>query len=282
MAAEWPIFQAVIPHLTEDVKSKSVVYIGDNANDAFYFRKSLAGIGIENVISLPNIASYVSQLDVDVLFVELRSIVAKEGIEKFEAFILAFPKHLIIGLTNPLIRKKQVTLQKPNLRYMYRPIKRSGLIRLLSEVLGNAVQRQRVVNAGQKIHTVGWQVTPRVLVAEDNKINQMVIKKMLTAFGIDCLIADNGRLALETVQRLGASNIDVILMDLMMPEMDGYESSRHIRKLSGKANRPYIIGLTANAFWEDKLKAFEAGMNDFVTKPVTSEVLKAALEKAVS
>ena len=67
-----------------------------------------------------------------------------------------------------------------------------------------------------------------------------------------------------------------------MPNMDGYQSSVEIRKISKSPKRPWIIALTANAFWEDKVKAIESGMNDFVTKPAKVEILYQALKKASS
>ena len=105
----------------------------------------------------------------------------------------------------------------------------------------------------------------RILLAEDNKINQLVAKQFLTRWGIDCEVAENGR---EAVDMLRVSPFDLILMDLQMPEMDGYEATKTIRELSDPAKSSVpIIALSASAMLDIREKAKSFGMNSFVTKP---------------
>ena len=113
----------------------------------------------------------------------------------------------------------------------------------------------------------------RVLLAEDNPINIEVVQQMLHAAGLDVIIAQNGRIALEKV---AGESLDLILMDMQMPEMDGLEATRAIRKLPAQAALP-ILALTANAFAEDRRACLEAGMNDVLTKPVDPMSLYEAL-----
>jgi CheY-like chemotaxis protein len=113
----------------------------------------------------------------------------------------------------------------------------------------------------------------RVLLVEDNPVNLEVAKALLERAGLDVDSADNGQLAIQKAQALAYG---VILMDVQMPVMDGLAATRRIRALPEWATRP-IIGLSANAFNEDRTLCLEAGMNDFVAKPVEPGALYGAL-----
>ena len=106
-----------------------------------------------------------------------------------------------------------------------------------------------------------------VLLAEDNPANRLVARASLKQAGLQLTEVENGLEAIEAVKRL---DFDAVLMDCRMPLMDGYMATRFIRQLPGKAGQVPIIALTASAFKEDREKAKEAGMNDFVTKPFHS------------
>jgi signal transduction histidine kinase/CheY-like chemotaxis protein/HPt (histidine-containing phosphotransfer) domain-containing protein len=110
----------------------------------------------------------------------------------------------------------------------------------------------------------------RVLLAEDNGTNQLVFSKLVQDFRIDLTIAADGREALE---RARAGTFDIVFMDMRMPEMDGLEATRAIRALGGAWNHTPIVALTANAFPEDVKDCREAGMNDFISKPIRKKVL---------
>ena len=118
----------------------------------------------------------------------------------------------------------------------------------------------------------------RVLVAEDNPVNQKVVAKMLSRIGCEATIVPDGRQAVE--QALTGS-YDVILMDCQMPEMDGYEASRAIRA-DPTAHRLPIVALTANAMQGDRERCLEAGMDDYLTKPMDLEKLAETLRRWTS
>jgi signal transduction histidine kinase/CheY-like chemotaxis protein len=112
----------------------------------------------------------------------------------------------------------------------------------------------------------------QVLVVEDNPINVLLIKKILKQWQIDCDIANNGVEAVTAVQN---KKYDLVLMDLQMPEMDGYQATETIRSLPEQYFKQLpIIALTASALLEEKDRVFAVGMNDFVTKPFKPEELR--------
>ena len=115
----------------------------------------------------------------------------------------------------------------------------------------------------------------RVLVVEDNEVNQIVAAKNLKRLGFEAKIASSGQEALALVKN---ESFDFILMDCQMPEMDGFETTRRIRALEQGRTTP-IVALTANAMKGDREKCLEAGMDDYLSKPFTAEALKATLER---
>ncbi|MCF8344339.1 MAG: response regulator, partial [Bacteroidales bacterium] len=106
----------------------------------------------------------------------------------------------------------------------------------------------------------------KILLVEDNKINQKVALASLKPFGHDIKVAENGE---EAIEKYKNGTFDVILMDIQMPVMDGYSATREIRKIEKTENRPHckIVALTANARKEDQDESFKAGMDDFISKP---------------
>lgn len=122
--------------------------------------------------------------------------------------------------------------------------------------------------------------TLRVLIAEDNMVNVMLMKKLFSKWGIVPTIAENGERAIEMVQY---GNFDIILMDLQMPVLNGFDAAVEIRKLpdSKKANTP-IIALTASALFDIKERVFGSGMNDYVSKPFKPDELREKMQSLVT
>ncbi|MCB1019993.1 MAG: response regulator [Acidobacteria bacterium] len=159
-------------------------------------------------------------------------------------------------------------LRNNGLESLYRPVKRR---RLLSWMRGES-------NLAQPIQPSAHEPFPpvrglRVLVAEDNPVNQRIALKMLDRLGHDAGLAVNGR---EAVERSRADHFDLILMDCQMPEMDGFQATRQIRR---EGNAAPIIALTANALEGDRQRCLAAGMNDYLAKPIDLRGLDEAIRR---
>jgi CheY-like chemotaxis protein len=116
----------------------------------------------------------------------------------------------------------------------------------------------------------------RVLVAEDNPVNQRVAVRMLERLGFHADVARDGRAALR---RLATQSYALILMDCQMPELDGFEATARIRAREGSGRRTPIIAMTASAMRGDRERCLAAGMDDYLAKPVTIDNLRTALKR---
>ncbi len=129
-----------------------------------------------------------------------------------------------------------------------------------------------------KINRSAVKVMLNVLVAEDVLANQVVARKLIEKFGHKVHIAENGLAAVEAVQN---RHFDLVFMDMKMPEMDGLAATRQIRQLGHEASQLPIIAMTANATREDKDECLQAGMNDFIAKPINIEELEQYFQSAI-
>jgi CheY-like chemotaxis protein len=129
-----------------------------------------------------------------------------------------------------------------------------------------------------KARIAGLDRPLKVLVAEDDAVNRMVVSKMLGAFDVDLRVVTDGA---EAVAAASEGNYDIVLMDVRMPDMDGLAATRAIRAQGERFETLPIVALTANAFPEDVRICREAGMSDFLAKPLRKPALVAALLRAL-
>jgi PAS domain S-box-containing protein len=158
--------------------------------------------------------------------------------------------------------------------YLTKPIKPSQLYNALLDVFGVEVEEEPTVEAVPDEH-LAEQLPLRILVVEDNAVNQQLALLLLEKVGYRADVAANGVEALEALERQA---YDVVLMDVEMPEMDGLEATRRIHQRWPK-QRPHIVAVTANAMEGERELCLQAGMDDYITKPIRMEDLTAALTK---
>jgi CheY-like chemotaxis protein len=169
--------------------------------------------------------------------------------------------------------------------FLSKPIKQSQLCDVLMQAMAGIPIKVKVHSAKTPDidAKMGERLPLRILLAEDNPVNQQVALHLLQRMGYRADVAGNGLEVLEALQR---QPYDVVLMDVQMPEMDGLEASRRIRQawsdLDGdtQSQRPRIIAMTANAMVGDREMCIEAGMDDYISKPIRIEELVEALRKA--
>ncbi|MCZ6673536.1 MAG: response regulator [Verrucomicrobia bacterium] len=159
---------------------------------------------------------------------------------------------------------------------VHKPIQSKPLIRTVTSVLGNQTStlEDRSV-AGDMKSKMGLLRPMNILVVDDNRVNLRVAELILKNHGYEPKLAENGMKALEMFEE---HRPDVIFMDMQMPVMDGLEATRKIRQLVGSTERPWIIALTANAMTGHQEMCMEAGMNDFLPKPVKSEAIQQIIQ----
>jgi PAS domain S-box-containing protein len=154
--------------------------------------------------------------------------------------------------------------------YLYKPVRRQDLLRVLAQALGGAQLCDMPISLGAPAPLIRG----RVLMAEDNEVNQFVGRKMLESLGCEFAIATNGQEALRAVRSGG---FDLVLMDCQMPVMDGYEATRAIRAWEGlqpSGRRIPIIAVTAHALLSDSDASLACGMDDHLSKPYSRSQLK--------
>ncbi|MBX3354698.1 MAG: PAS domain S-box protein [Phycisphaeraceae bacterium] len=159
---------------------------------------------------------------------------------------------------------------------------------VLSTPFRRSALRRAVTTAVDSRHAVARTASRslHLLLVEDNEINQVVARELLEQIGHRCAVAPNGRAALEAIER---ESFDAVLMDCQMPEMDGFEATREIRRREAERSggaapvrRIPIIALTANAVRGDRDRCLDAGMDDFITKPMDLQQVTAALDACVA
>ena len=157
--------------------------------------------------------------------------------------------------------------------YLNKPVKRSVLLECLLRVLGRRPEETRPIITGRSLAEAGKRIA-RLLVVEDNAVNMMVMKGILAKLGYTQI--DSASDGLQAVEKVGQGSYDLILMDCQMPKMDGYDASRRLRELEVKTP---IIAMTAHTLSGDREKCLDAGMDDYLTKPIDVAKLSACLDQ---
>ncbi|HEY8929978.1 MAG TPA: response regulator, partial [Mucilaginibacter sp.] len=193
---------------------------------------------------------------------------------EFSKSIRNIDKKLPVILMCSVLEKNKIT--DTDAKILLKPIKEHQLCTIIkTELLQNEPEAAEKVSVSLLSEEFAKKFPMSILIAEDNLINQKLITKVVNKLGYTPLVVNNGNQVIDTLNR---ENFDIILMDVQMPELDGLETTRAIRKSNVK--QPYIIAMTASAMAEDKAAAIEAGMNHFISKPISIQELVQVLERS--
>ena len=264
----------VQPQLT----GKRVLIVDDNATNRQILRLQTQKWGMiaqeaTNGIEALDYLSQTRVYDVAILDVEMPQMdgltLALEIQKSYQSEQL-FPIVLLTSLSSTIKDSSAVCLTKP--------IKPAELHEVLLSVLtGKSRLKENTPSPSLIVNpTIS---TLRILLAEDNLVNQKVALRLLERLGYQADVAGNG---LEVIEALQQQVYDVVLMDMQMPEMDGLEASRYINQHWTGLQRPRIIAITANAMQGDRERCLVAGMDDYITKPIQLEELNQALSRCNS
>ena len=157
--------------------------------------------------------------------------------------------------------------------FLIKPVNNSVLVETMMRTLNHQTQERQ--GKAAPVADKNIRLSGRILLAEDNEINRQVARELLENLGLTVDMAVNGR---EAVDRLEKESFDLVFMDIQMPEMDGYQATRAIRRRLGMKDQP-VVAMTAHAMKGDKERCLEAGMNDHIAKPLDPEELKTMVSR---
>ncbi len=265
---------------TAAVAGRRVLVVDDNAAVRDWFSIQLGRLGLQVMLADDAAAALAylrSDAGCDVALID-------RLMPGTDAAQLAAEIGTIPGRTGlPLILLSPLTDQSRPPGYVSainKPLKAAPLCNALDKLFSGTISAPPL-RGPVPVEATGALIAPstlRILLVEDNPVNQRVATMLLTKLGYSFRVAGNGE---QAVDAYAQEACDVILMDMEMPVMDGCEATRRIRART-EATRPWIIALTANAMRSDRNRAIGAGMNDFVTKPIRMSDLSAALQRAAA
>jgi two-component system sensor histidine kinase/response regulator len=276
----------------ESLKGLRVLVVDDNATNRRVLAGQLAGCGVEVVCVATAQDALQSLVDATIANTPFEVALIDYHMPECDGEQLG----KLIKTYNHLTQTRLVLLTSSGHRgdaqrfaelgfagYLVKPITRRDLTACLTLVMSSSAeswkQRAQPLVTRHQVRAVRIEGDRRILLAEDNPVNQKVARMMLEKLGLDVIVVGNGR---EAASMWQAGGIDLILMDCQMPELDGYAATREIRRAeqgSRPAHHTPIVALTAHAMKGDDEKCREAGMDDYLTKPLDRNQLIACLEK---
>ncbi|MDP3147775.1 MAG: response regulator [Ignavibacteria bacterium] len=263
------------------LKDKKVLVVDDNFNNRRILELQLKSLGmVATTVEFPldalKILEHGEVFDLAILDYQMPQM---DGITLTRA-IRDIEKNTtlpIVILTSLGRKEEERTLQELKIsKFLYKPTKQTILFETILAIFG-LLQFLEVKKEKQRPidKNLGSKYPLKILLAEDNFVNQKVAIKIFDKLGYRIDVAGNGYEVLDAIENI---EYDIIFMDVHMPEMDGLDASREINKLYGKENRPKIIAMTANAMQGDREECMAAGMDDYIAKPVRLESLQDSLE----
>jgi len=281
-----PDFNSISLELPDEFKGSGVI-IGDTEPEhAMQVEKFLAFWGLKPAI-VTSADECIEKIKTSgkeqVRIVLIDQVLQNNGLEMFFAKFTELnpgkqkPERVVM-LSNKSIQATRKLVSEGISNYLFKPVLQLELLNLIQRIFGLDKSQKSSDLYIPEISKTGPKL--KILVAEDQPINQRIIVQLLGKRGWDVTTANNG---LEAMHKAHEKEFDIILMDVMMPEMDGFEATRLIRQdADGKNFKTPIIALTANAMKGDKEQCIAAGMNDYISKPINPEEVFQTIEKQYS
>jgi CheY-like chemotaxis protein len=268
------------------IKQKRILIVDDNLNNRKILKGFLDHLGIENDEAYDGKQAYDKILantgtknHYDIILLDYHMPIM-DGVEMAR---LMFTENKIVPLPDIImLSSDDVSLQQFKIkdigikRCLIKPIFRDDLIQILNEVAGNVDVSQPLKKIYTQKNEENLQRKYQVLLAEDNIINQKLANGLLDKLGCKIKTVNNGKEALEAAK----NNVyDIIFMDVQMPEMDGFEATGLIREWEKETGKHTpIVAMTAHAMKGDREKCIDAGMDDYMTKPISLKILSETLK----
>lgn len=268
----------------DDLRNKRILIVDDNATARQIFIETSESLNFDThavasgKAAIEEIQRACAHRPYDVILMDWKmpGLNGLETARRIKAFknIKHLPAIIMVtGFDSSEIRREGKNLING---FLHKPVTSSDLFNAVAAIYGTTVHeyksmQQVVQDASKKINLYGI----KALLAEDNEINQQVARELLEGQGMVVTIVDNGQKAVEAVQKSG-SNFDIVLMDIQMPVMDGYQAVAKIRKDYSAKTLP-VLAMTAHALTGEKEKSLARGMNDHITKPIDPDALFTAI-----
>jgi signal transduction histidine kinase/DNA-binding response OmpR family regulator len=272
--------QEATPQPDGSWSSKTVLIVDDNATNRRIFEKQLRHWGLQTVSAAgPHEAIQCLQrqkFDLALFDFEMPEMNGLELAQWISRIGLTRDMRIILSSSSGVTRKELLADldNQPFHAFLTKPVR----LDLLRDVIGRLLSGMSTSVLRKSVPVIDKSMAAqhplRILIAEDNLVNQKVVVRMLERLGYHADVVANGLEALDAVHR---QVYDVVLMDVQMPEMDGLEASRRINRDFDAAARPRLVALTANVFTSDQETCKDAGMDDFLAKPLDLERLRTAL-----
>lgn len=273
----------VMPHVdalkTSGLENVRVLLVAGNDSLVKVISRYLGGFGCQVCVAkskadLKSLLDVSNGYDYDVLLVDY----SQDGEQLFK-LIDSYPeiggwRTKVVAMLPYGMRIDALSFMRTDsLAVVTKPVRRLILLQRLLDILGkNNVDQNRIGNA----EDMRWLTGKLILLVEDNEFNQIVAIEILDAYGASVVVADNGKVAVDLLLEGGA--FDLVLMDIQMPVMDGYEATRVIRQELGMQSLP-IVAMTANATANDRETCIEKGMDEYLSKPIDRTKLEDVLQK---
>ena len=271
--------------LAGDLRERRVLIVDDNDSarmvlgdmlDSMQFKVELAKSGKDALLAIERAEA--QRMDFEIVFLDW-NMPDMNGIETArrigELKLLQIP-HLIMvtayGRDEVLKAAQEVRI----IDVMIKPVSSSALYECVARLLGSDISNSHTISAPIESSTqLATLKSSRILLVEDNDINQEVATELMHAVGLVVDLAENGQIALN---KISLADYDLVLMDMQMPVMDGLMATREIRKQECFKHLP-VVAMTANAMASDRRRCLEAGMNDHISKPINPDKLYEVLLK---